>query len=268
MSLSVVIATYNRAALVPRSIRSALDALDGITSHEVVVVDDASSDDTVERLQEVFAGEISSGRVKVLRNAVNRGVTGSKNEGYSVAWCDWVIFLDSDDTILPGVGEAVVSALEENDDKPLVFFRCVDQDGNFVGTSFGKDIPLDLDAYLEHTSYGEALTAVNKRIVRQVPYVESLRGYEGLGCCRIIAQYGPVTLSTVVARRYDCSSDDRLSVSDGLFRRMPLIAQGHLMLVREFGSRMRWSKALGYLLKAAAYGLIGGAYRLVKGDSK
>jgi len=268
VSLSVVIATYNRAALVPCSIRSVLNALDGASGHEVVVIDDASTDETVEQLRKRFAGEIASGWVRIIRNAINRGVTGSKNEGYLAAKNDWVMFLDSDDTFLPGVGDDVVSVLNANSDKPLAFFRCIDQEGKFVGTRFEKDVVLDLDTYLEHTSYGEALTAVNKRIVQQVPYVEFLRGHEGLGCCRIIARHGPAVLSSIVARRYDCRGVDRLSVSAGLFRRMPLLARGHLMLVREFGRRMRWRKALGYVLKAAAYSLIGGFYRLVMSDGQ
>lgn len=268
MSLSVVIATYNRAGIVVNSIRSALAVLERMPGHEVVVVDDASTDGTAEELRKVFAEEIVSGRVKVLQNTANRGVSGSKNEGYLAAQNDWVTFLDSDDVLLPGVGEAFQAVLQLNANKPLVFFRCVDQDGKFVGTYFGRELLLDLDTYLEHTSYGEALTAVNKRIVRQAPYVEYLRGYEGLGCCRIIKRHGPAVLSTVVARRYDSSSDDRLSVSDGLYRRLPLLAHGHLMLVREFGRKMRWRKALSYLLKGVAYKVVGGAYLLVKGAGK
>lgn len=267
MPLSVVIATYNRAALVSHAIRSALDPFPGNSGHEVIVVDDASTDDTVEQLRKLFAEEIAIGRFRLIRNAMNRGVTGSKNEGYLAARNEWVVFLDSDDTFLPGVGDAVVSVLDANSDKPLVFFRCTNQDGNFVGTRFEKDVALDLSAYLEYTSYGEALTAVNKRIVQQTPYVESLRGYEGLGCTRIIARHGPAVLSTVVARRYDCRGADRLSVAAGLFSRMPLLARGHLMLLREFWPQMRYRKVAGYLLKAAAFSLIGGIYRLAKGHT-
>ena len=75
-------------------------------------------------------------------------------------------------------------------------------------------------------------------------------------------------LSKVVARRYNCSGKDRLSVSTGLLHRMSLLAQGHIIMVREFGSKMRWYKTVGYIIKAAAYGLIGNLYRLTKGKFK
>ncbi|MDC4205853.1 MAG: glycosyltransferase family 2 protein [Candidatus Manganitrophus sp.] len=266
--LSVVITTYNRAAIVPRAVRSALDELKRVSSYEVIVVDDASTDNTIEVIQEIFSDEIFSGRVKLLRNATNRGVTGSKNEGYLAAGGSWVIFLDSDDTLLQGVGEAMVSTLDIHSERSLVFFRCVDQIGNFVGTRFEKERLLDLETYLKHTSFGEALTAVNKNIVKREPYIASLRGYEGLGCCRIIECHGAAVLSTVVARCYDLGVGDRLSVSASLFRRMPLLARGHLMLVHEFGERMRWGKVLGYLMKALVYGVAGGVYRCVERVSK
>lgn len=269
ISLSVVITTFNRAAIVSQSICSVQDAFEKVPDYEIVVVDDASTDDTVSLLHTVFADEIVSGRIKIVRNRNNRGVTGSKNQGYIVAGGGWVIFLDSDDTLLPSVGEHILSALNIHADKPLVFFRCIDQNGNFVGTRFENDVTLDLKTYLEHTSFGEALTAVNKRIVQQEePYLEFLRGYEGIGCCRIIANHGSAVLSELVARHYDCSSKDRLSVSTGLFQRMPLLAQGHLILVREFGAKMRWHRAVGYIIKAAVYGLIGNLYRLTKGNLK
>lgn len=268
MSVSVVIPTYNRSARVVQSIHSVVRELKGRTDYEIVVVDDASTDGTNERLREEFSGEFDSGKLRLIENMVNRGVTGSKNEGYMASKFDWVIFLDSDDSFLQNVGKALVASLETYKDKPLLFFRCIDQKGNFVGKRFQGDVALDLDSYLEHMSYGEALTAVNKRIVQQKPYIESLRGHEGIGCCRIISRYGPAMLSSLVVRRYDCSAADRLSVSTGLFSRMSLIAQGHLMLVHEFGARMRLARRLGYLVKAGAYSVVGTVYRVVEGIRK
>jgi len=253
---------------VARSVCSVFNELEGVPSYEVVVVDDASEDGTIEHLRNQFREEVEAGRLRLIQNAVNQGVTGSKNAGYLASRFDWVIFLDSDDTLLEDVGNAMISVLDIYKNRPIVFFRCVDQDGNFVGERFGSDVILDLDAYLEHTSYGEALTAINKRMVRQAPYVESLRGYEGLGCCRIIDRYGPAVLSSLVARRYDCTPRDRLSRSKGLHHRMLFIAKGHLMLMWEFGSKMRLRKLIGYLFKAAVYGLTGGAYRIVDGIRK
>lgn len=264
MSISVVIPTYNRSAIVSRSVRSALDTFEKVTELEVIVIDDASADNTISHLEALFSNEIAAGLVTLRCNPKNRGVTGSKNEGYLAAKGDWVIFLDSDDCFLSNVGEGIVSALKKYSDRPLLFFRCLDQDGKFVGTRFEKDVILDLDVYLHHSSYGEALIAVHKKVVSQLPFIEELRGYEGLGCCRIIAQYGPGLLVALAARCYNQKNKDRLSVSSGFYRRMSLLAKGHLILFKEFGNRMRLKTKFGYIMKYAAYNLMGKTYGLLK----
>ncbi len=261
MSLSVVIATYNRSKVLLHAVRSVFDNFSDV---ELIVVDDASTDCSLSLVRREFKEQIKSRSLVLLRNDINRGVTGSKNEGYRVARHHWVIFLDSDDAFVPGVGCGVSSVLAHNPDRAVIFFRCKDLDGNIVGKQFGHEVDLNLECYLKHTSYGEALTAINKRIVNELPYVEELRGYEGIGCSRIIDRYGPALLSIVIARIYDCSSNDRLSVSSGLLKRMPLLAKGHFRMVKEFGSRMGIIKSFSYLVKAVAYSVLGVAYRMLK----
>ena len=259
MSCTTVIATYNREDCLPQAVRSALNA---IPSGEVIVVDDASTDNTLAVLRNEFSEELASERLRLICSKINFGVTGSKNDGYKAASHDWVIFLDSDDWYLDGVGVALLDVLNANSERPIVFFRCIDQSGYFVGKLFEQSRSLDLRTYLQYSSFGEALTAVNKKIVgSQLPYVSELRGYEGIGCCRLIDQFGPSILSNVVARVYDQRGDDRLSVFPGMLRRLPLLAQGHMLMFKEFGTKMRIRKAVGYLLKALVYYACGKTYQ-------
>jgi glycosyltransferase involved in cell wall biosynthesis len=86
--ISVVIPTYNRAALLPRAIRSAIAATR--SDDEIIVVDDGSSDATSGVLSE-FAG-----RIRVVRGA-HRGAGAARNLGVELAVNRWVAFLDSDD---------------------------------------------------------------------------------------------------------------------------------------------------------------------------
>jgi glycosyltransferase involved in cell wall biosynthesis len=92
--VSVVIPTRNRARLVSRSVRSALAQRD--VDLEVVVVDDASDDDT----QVALAGVYDS-RITVLRNESRRGVSATRNRGIDAAGGRWVAFLDDDDLWSP-----------------------------------------------------------------------------------------------------------------------------------------------------------------------
>lgn len=256
---STVITTYNRLHRVGSAIRSALDTL---PFGEVIVVDDASTDGTLTALCNMFSAELSDGRVRIVALPQNLGVTGAKNAGYASAYGNWVIFLDSDDQYLPGSGANIVQELSAAAMRPIVFFRCEDQGGRFIGQQRGNSIELDLRMYLKYVSFGEALTAVNKKVVGETPpYVTELRGYEGIGCCRLIDQYGPALLSEHVARVYFVDHRDRLSTLYGLWQRMPLLAKGHWMMLKEFRSRMPIETSIAYLVKAVSYLVIGHAYR-------
>ena len=95
--LSVVIPTWNRAQLVCDAINSALAQ----GEVEVIVVDDASIDGTVSRLEAEFGTCIS-----LLRLNERRGAGGARNAGAQLARGEFVGFLDSDDVWLPGKLEA------------------------------------------------------------------------------------------------------------------------------------------------------------------
>ena len=87
--VSVVIPTYNRAAVVPRAIESVLAQT--VTDLEVVVVDDGSSDGTGQILGEIFGD-----RIRYYAQA-NQGVSVARNKGVEEARGEWIAFLDSDD---------------------------------------------------------------------------------------------------------------------------------------------------------------------------
>jgi glycosyltransferase involved in cell wall biosynthesis len=92
---SIVIPLFNRENEVLRAIESCL--VQDFQAFEVVVVDDASTDQSatvVEALQDK--------RVRLIRHAKNRGQCPARNTGVQVAAGDWIVFLDSDDELLPG----------------------------------------------------------------------------------------------------------------------------------------------------------------------
>src|SRR5688572_5051378 len=89
--VSVIIPTFNRPDLLPRSVESALRAG---TDIEVIIVDDASCDRTAtvcKALREVTYVRLDS----------NRGVAGARNAGLRASESEFVTFLDDDDRRLP-----------------------------------------------------------------------------------------------------------------------------------------------------------------------
>ena len=96
MLVSVVIPAYNSEEWISESIASVL-----VQTHrnlEIILVDDGSTDRTVEVAETVLQG----GRIpfRILRQA-NRGAAGARNRGWQVAQGGWVQFLDSDDLLAP-----------------------------------------------------------------------------------------------------------------------------------------------------------------------
>jgi glycosyltransferase involved in cell wall biosynthesis len=91
--VSVIIPTYNRAALVQEAVASVLAQT--CRDFEFLVVDDGSTDDTAE----VLAG--LDGQFQVLRHPSRRGVSATRNTGIAAARGEWLAFLDSDDLWLP-----------------------------------------------------------------------------------------------------------------------------------------------------------------------
>ena len=118
--VSVVIPTYNRAETVARAIRSALSqTLQGL---EVIVVDDGSTDDTVDVVARFGAA------VRYVKQA-NRGVAAARNRGVEMAWSDYVAFLDSDDEWLPEKLERQMALLEQDPSLGFVYSEAHVVDG-------------------------------------------------------------------------------------------------------------------------------------------
>ena len=90
--VSVIIPTYNRAALVAEALASV--QAQTYRDFEIVVVDDGGTDGTAAALAEWR-------EVKVLRHSRRRGVSAARNTGINAARGQWLAFLDSDDLWLP-----------------------------------------------------------------------------------------------------------------------------------------------------------------------
>lgn len=105
VTVSVVVATRNRAHLL-RRLLDALQAQEGASAAEVVVVDDASTDDTTAVLQRAA----EAGTVVALRLGAHGGPAQARNAGWSAARGEHVAFTDDDCEPEPGWLAALVAA--------------------------------------------------------------------------------------------------------------------------------------------------------------
>ncbi len=124
-AVSIIIPTYNRPQLLPRAIESARAAG---TDVEIIVVDDASQDETASVCRELSG-------VKYIRLERNQGVAGARNVGILASSAELIAFLDDDDLRLPGSLDLQLAKLAES---PAAGFVCgamllADQDYHLTG---------------------------------------------------------------------------------------------------------------------------------------
>jgi succinoglycan biosynthesis protein ExoO len=106
--ISVVMACFNAAAHISRAIESVLSQ--GGVDLELIVVDDCSTDETVDLVARL-AG--SDPRVRLLRQQQNGGPSAARNAGFRSATGDWLAIIDADDAFAPGRLREMLTAAEE-----------------------------------------------------------------------------------------------------------------------------------------------------------
>nr|WP_265445844.1 glycosyltransferase [Flexivirga meconopsidis] len=104
---SVVIPVHNCAGYLAEALPEVLDQLGGDDRAEIIVVDDASTDDP-----EAVVRELGRDQVRYERNPRQLGAIGTFNRGISLASGELVHLLHGDDEVLPGFYPAVAAALD------------------------------------------------------------------------------------------------------------------------------------------------------------
>jgi glycosyltransferase involved in cell wall biosynthesis len=119
--ISLAIATYNRAAMVREAVEAAL--AQSYAPYEIVVADDASTDETSEVLGHLAAGDR---RVHVIRQAANSGGVENWNAAMNATRGDVIAWCSDDDGFLPGHLEASVGFLKAHPEIGMVHSSFVD----------------------------------------------------------------------------------------------------------------------------------------------
>jgi glycosyltransferase involved in cell wall biosynthesis len=98
MPLSVILPNFNHGGLIARALRALLDQTP--VASEIIVVDDGSTDNSVE-VVEALQRQYAS--IRLIRNGTNRGIIASVKTALEVATGEYLLFAASDDFVLPGL---------------------------------------------------------------------------------------------------------------------------------------------------------------------
>jgi glycosyltransferase involved in cell wall biosynthesis len=178
--VSVVIPTFNRAALVCEAIESVLGQT--IKDLEVIVVDDGSTDGTGKAIRDRY-----DERVKYHCQS-NMGRSVARNRGIAAAGGQYLLFLDSDDLLLPRALECEAAYLDAHPDVDVVYtdgYFC-DADGQNLSRIAPARPAHCLKNILEDLVISNVILACHSAMVRRAaldavgpPYFdEELRGTE------------------------------------------------------------------------------------------
>ncbi len=135
-TVSVVIPTHSRPQLLPRAIASAVAAG---TDVEVVVVDDASTDETATVCRALK-------NITYVRLDQNHGVAGARNAGVLASSGEYIALLDDDDVRLPDTLDLQLARLRKTPQAALIYAQALFSSGTDRG---GRD------CYPQHCASGD-----------------------------------------------------------------------------------------------------------------
>jgi len=120
--LSIIIVTYNSTAYIDTCLRSLVEQRPKV-DHEILVVDNASTDGTLRSIRQRWTG------VRVVDAGENLGFAGANNLGIRQSFGSLVLLLNPDTAVAAGAVDALVGAVDRRPDVGIVGARLVDAGG-------------------------------------------------------------------------------------------------------------------------------------------
>ncbi len=180
--ISVIIPTYNYGQYVLKAIDSVLPQLGD--RHELIVIDDGSTDDTQQRLASHLPNLPANVHLLTKRNG---GAASARNYGIQNARGNFMLFLDADDELLPRALAHLSRHIAENPDSRVILggYLSVWPDGKSK-TQLPDNLPQEplerLHAYLfqKRISFSHGASAVHRDVFTHGAYPEQFRSQEDI----------------------------------------------------------------------------------------
>jgi GT2 family glycosyltransferase len=213
--VSVIIPTFNRQYCVGRAVDSVLDQTH--RNVEVIVVDDGSTDGTLDYLEQRYRNEA---RVRAVHQA-NAGAAAARNHGFRLVQGEYVALLDSDDVWKPWKLELQLACMRQFPELGMTWtdMAAVDPhgttvDGRYLQTMFHnyRRFPPDRLFQASH-----ALATLAPRLADTV------------GSARLFVGdiYGPIVLGSLVATSAALLRRDRLEGVGGFDETLRVSGEDH-----------------------------------------
>jgi glycosyltransferase involved in cell wall biosynthesis len=226
-SLGVVIPTRNRVGLLARAVASVPEDV------EIAIIDDASTDETPKLCRHLARTRIIYRRLRHCR-----GPCYARNVGVDVMRSDLILFLDDDDTLLPGGAAHIARVAAKFPDELLYFHNCVHSDGKVsIGHAKGST-KISYQEWLARYLDYELKPVARREVFDCFRFEDTGAGGEGLLWGKIVRRSGAVVSGTPVVF-YDLTGENRLTTPAVLLARARANAFIANRWLEEFGDDVR-----------------------------
>lgn len=157
--LSVIIINYNTC----QHLKACLDSIEQKAAKKVVVVDNHSSDGSVEMVRSAYPW------VELQANEINVGYGAAANQAIAGCASQYVVLLNSDTILKPGALQALIRYCDQHPQAAIVGPRLVNSDGTVQASCY--PFPTPLDTFLENSTCAVFL---GRWVRRYIPGVRKL----------------------------------------------------------------------------------------------
>lgn len=236
--ISIIIPAYNYAHLLPRAVQSVLPQLNSQT--ELLVIDDGSTDATQQVL--LLLHEAHPDRFRSIYKP-NGGLASTRNAGIELSHGQWLIFLDADDELVPGILPVLINHIAQHPHSRMVIgghssvFPSGKQRQHKPGTLAALALERVRD-YLLHKklTLSNGACVMHREVFGAGKYPERFRNVEDIPVfSQVLAHFPVTTIEEPVAliHKHDDSLRHNmvyakaigLDLVDEVFRRLPPLMQ-------------------------------------------
>ena len=180
LSFSIITPVYNRADCISRCIKSVIKNRHGNEDLEHIIVDDGSKDNTSEIIQG-YSEKYS--HINFIRFPQNRGTNAARNAAIKASTGKFCIILDSDDYFVDDAIQRIKNVIQEHPNNKHYLFAPNDmlpKYENNILLKGHKSRTLSFADFLSGSICGDFIHVVCTDIMKQYPFDETLRIYEGV----------------------------------------------------------------------------------------
>jgi GT2 family glycosyltransferase len=135
--LSIIVVNWNGGSLLRRCVETIVSSQPAI-SYEVVIIDNASEDDSLEQLRssELVAPLFTNQQLRIVKNSENRGFGTANNQGFALTNSPFVFVLNLDTEVRPGTIDTLIKTIKSDPGIGVCGPKILNPDGSLQISAF------------------------------------------------------------------------------------------------------------------------------------